>query len=56
MYDNLNDKNIKQYFIYVTFKIILNKLKPYKLFAIKGFNDSDFKSVLCTLICFKYEE
>ena len=56
MYVNLNDKNIKQLFIDVNYRIIPNKFKLYKLFTIKSFNINNNKSVLCTLICIKFED
>ena len=56
MFENLNNKDIKQYFIDLTYKIIPRKFKPYKMLTIKGFNTDTKQSVLCTLICIKYED
>ena len=58
MYANLNNNNnnIKQYFIDCTYNIIPNSYKPYKLLIIKVFNVELKQSVLCSLICLKYED
>ena len=56
MYENFNNKEIKQFFIDITYKIIPNKYKPYKLLTIKGFNTKEFQILLCGLICIKYED
>jgi hypothetical protein len=40
MLDNLNNKNITQYFLDFTYKIIPNKNKPYRLMTLKGFDNS----------------
>ena len=56
MFDNLNNNNINQYFIDITYKIVPLIFKPYKLLTIKGFNISEKQSVLCTLTFIKYED
>ena len=56
MHANLNNNNIKQFFIDFTYNIIPIAYKPYKLLTIKGFNVEIKQSVLCSLICLKYED
>lgn len=56
MFDNLNNNNINQYFIDITYKIVPLIFKPYKLLTIKGFNISEKQSVLCALTFIKYED
>jgi len=56
MFNNLNNNNIEQYFIDITYKIVPLKYKPYKLLIIKGFNILEKQSVLCTLTFIKYED
>lgn len=45
MFNNLNNNNIKQYFIDITYKIVPLRYKPYKLLTIKGFNILEKQSV-----------
>ena len=56
MFENLNNIDVKQYFLDITYKIIPQKFKPYKMLTIKGFNTNTKQSVLCTLVCIKYED
>jgi hypothetical protein len=56
MYDNFINIDIKQYFIDITYKIIPNKFKPYKLLTIKGFDTKKLQIVLYGLFCIKYED
>ena len=46
MHANLNNNNIKQFFIDFTYNIIPIAYKPYKLLTIKGFNVEIKQSVL----------
>ena len=56
MFDNLNNPNIKQYFLDFTYKIIPNKFKPYRLMTLKGFDLASNSTKLCCLIVIKYED
>ncbi len=56
MFENLNNNNITQYFLDVTYQIIPYKFKPYKLFTIKGFDNNNKFTKLCCLILIKYED
>ena len=56
MYENFINNDIKQFFIDITYKIIPNKFKPYKLLTIKGFDAKNLQIVLCGLVCIKYED
>ena len=55
MESKLSDKNINNYYIDVTYRIIPNKNNKYKLMTISC-TDKDNTSFICALILLKYED
>jgi hypothetical protein len=56
MENNLKSENIKNFFIDVTYKIILKNLHNYKLLTISGIDNNNNSTYLCALILLKYED
>ena len=56
MYNELNNKDNRQFFIDVTYKIIPYKYHPYKLLTIKAFNNQSKNTKLCALVALKFED
>ena len=56
MISQLSNKDNKQFFLDVTYKIIPFKYHPYKLMTIKAFNCQTKNTKLCILIAIKYED
>ena len=52
----LNDKDVTNYFIDITYKIIPYNQKPYKLLTISGVNTNTNTTNLCCLIGLVYED
>ena len=51
---NLNEENIKEYFIDITFKSIPKKFWPYKLLTISYFDNKCICTKICCFACIKY--
>ena len=51
---NLNNKEVNEYFVDVTFKSIPKKFWPYKLLTISCFNQKDKITKICCFACIKY--
>ena len=56
MEEKLKDKNIVNYFVDITYKIIPKNLKKYKLMTITGVNKITNISYICCFILLKYED
>ena len=56
MLSQLSNKNNKQFFVDITYKIIPFKYQPYKLLTIKTFNIKRKNIKLCVLIAYKFED
>ena len=54
MLSQLSNKDNKQFFVDVTYKIIPFKYHPYKLLTIKSFNIKTKNTKLCLLIAIKF--
>jgi hypothetical protein len=52
----LSDKNINNYFIDMTYKIIPKIFKKYKLMTISGVDNNTNNSYINALILLKYED
>ena len=50
----LNDKDVNEYFIDITFKSIPKKFRPYKLLTISCFNKKYKCTNICCFTCIKY--
>lgn len=51
---NLNDENIREFFIDITFKAIPKKFWPYKLMTITCFDNKSKSTKICCFACIKY--
>lgn len=56
MLSQLSNKDNKQFFVDVTYKIIPFKYHPDKLLTIKSFNIKTKNTKLCLLIAIKFED
>ena len=56
MEKKLNDENIKNYFIDITYRIVPNTLNKYKLLTITGYDNTKYISYICCLALIKYED
>ena len=52
----LQNKNIQNYFMDITYKIIPKKQQPYKLMTITSVNEIENTTNVCCLIGIIYEE
>ena len=56
MLDTFKHKANIQYFIDITYRIIPQRYKPYRLLIIKSFNIEENKTILNAMIVKKYED
>ncbi len=55
MLESFKHKSNIQYFIDITYQIIPQRYKPYRLLSIKSFNTEENKAILNSMLVIKYE-